>query len=80
MNSVQRTFFVSRNRLIFMRKYAGALKFFPFLFLFYPALSVVYLGAIMTSKHDGVNRMRWFTSYFLGTFDGLKWKDSSTVS
>jgi len=75
MKSVQRTFFVSRNRLIFMRKYAGTFKFFLFFFLFYPALSTVYLGAIMTSKHDGVDKRCFFTSYFRGIFDGLRWKN-----
>lgn len=74
IRSVQRTYFVSRNRLIFMRKYAGAFRFFLFLFLFFPALSTVYLGAIMTSKYGGLDKRRLFTSYFRGIFDGLRWK------
>jgi GT2 family glycosyltransferase len=75
MRSAQRTFFVSRNRLIFMKRYASGLKFFLFFFWFYPALSTVYLSAIITSKHASAGKGRLFTSYLRGTLDGLRWKD-----
>jgi hypothetical protein len=75
MTSAQRTFFVSRNRIIFMKKYAGALRFFLFCFLFYPALSTVYLGAILISKHRGIDKISFITAYLQGICSGLTWKN-----
>jgi GT2 family glycosyltransferase len=75
VNNEQRTFFISRNRIIFMKKYASRLNFFIFCFCFFPVLSSVYLSAILTSDTSGRQKKGCLSQYFRGIWAGLVWRE-----
>jgi len=68
ITSAERSYRVSRNKIIFMSKHAGALRFLLFLLLFLPIYAVVHSVIILASK-----RIDILLNYWKGLASGLKY-------
>lgn len=71
MSSTERTYYVARNRILFMRKYASAWKFVLFAVAFLPPIAMSHLAMILKERGLGDQRGAFAESYLRGLVDGF---------
>jgi GT2 family glycosyltransferase len=69
-NSVA-AYYVARNRILFMRKYAGPLRFVLFTVVFLPPIALSYITGILKEGSLGDLRGAYAESYVRGLIDGF---------
>jgi GT2 family glycosyltransferase len=78
-NSVA-AYYVARNRILFMRKYAGPLRFVLFTVVFLPPIALSYIAMILKENGLGPRRGAFAESYVRGLIDGFNFNRSSNLS
>jgi GT2 family glycosyltransferase len=71
MVSREAAYYVARNRILFMRKYAGPCRFVVFTVAFLPPLSLAHLAMILKENGLGHRRGGFVESYLRGLIDGF---------
>jgi len=70
ISSSERAYYVARNRILFMRKYAGTWKFIIFTVAFLPPIALSHLTMILKEKGLADRRGGFAESYLRGLIDG----------
>lgn len=71
ISSSQRAYYVARNRILFMRKYAGPTKFAFFAVVFLPPIALSHIAMILREDSIGDRRAAFAESYMRGLVDGF---------
>jgi GT2 family glycosyltransferase len=71
ISSSERAYYVARNRILFMRKYAGTWKFVFFAVAFLPPIAMSHLTMILNESGLGDRRGAFAESYLRGLVDGF---------
>jgi GT2 family glycosyltransferase len=70
-----RTYYTARNRIIFMKRFATASKYILFIFFFLPLFGCFHFFSIFHSACSSSRKLKLFSSYMRGIFDGLFYTD-----
>ena len=71
MSSSERAYYVARNRILFMKKYAGTWRFVLFVVAFLPPIAMSHLVMILRENSLGDRRGAFAESYLRGLVDGF---------
>jgi GT2 family glycosyltransferase len=80
MSSSVAAYYVARNRILFMRKYAGPLRFVLFTVVFLPPIALSYIAMILKENGLGPRRGAFAESYVRGLIDGFNFNRSRNLS
>jgi GT2 family glycosyltransferase len=67
----ERAYYVARNRILFMRKYAGVWRFIAFTVVFLPPIALTYITMILKESGLGDRRAAFAESYVRGLIDAF---------
>jgi GT2 family glycosyltransferase len=71
MSSSVAAYYVARNRILFMRKYAGPFRFLLFAVAFLPPITLSHIAMILTENGLGSRRGAFAESYVRGLIDAF---------
>ncbi len=71
MSDSERAYYVARNRILFMRKYAGIWRFVIFTLAFLPPIALTHLTMILKESGLGHRRAAYAESYVRGLIDAF---------
>jgi GT2 family glycosyltransferase len=71
MSNSGAAYYVARNRILFMRKYAGTWRFVVFTVVFLPAISLTHLMIILNEGDIRGQRGAFAERYVRGLIDGF---------
>jgi len=72
VQSASRTFYTARNKVVFHRRYSAWWEFIPFILIFYPLISMYYIGVILIRSEGGLNlKAEKVWAYARGAFSGV---------
>jgi GT2 family glycosyltransferase len=71
VQSSARAFHTARNRILFHRRYSAWWEFIPFILIFYPLVSMYYIGVIVLTSEGGLGlKAEKIWAYARGAFSG----------
>ncbi|MEM3374835.1 MAG: glycosyltransferase family 2 protein [Candidatus Woesearchaeota archaeon] len=70
----KRAFFLSRNRIIFIKKYGKIYEYIIFFLIFMNILNLFYIFVNFTSKRRLIEKIEFFKLYLEGIKEGIFWR------